>query len=135
MLSEGGGEHQVSVGDRIRRKRLDRGISIPEAASLVGMNRGYWYQVETGRRHPTVDHLGPFAQALGCSLSDLVEQEPPIRLSPLQQWWLRLLDTVPPSQYEEAAARVAGLGARAAVEARPSVAMSPSRRLPLRKSA
>jgi transcriptional regulator with XRE-family HTH domain len=101
-----------------------KGMSIPAAADAVDMNRSYWYQVETGRRNPGLGRLALFARALECTVPELLTDEQPLKLDPVQVQWLRLLDNVPQARLGDAFAWVARLGVEAAVESDPTVAMS-----------
>lgn len=63
-----------SFGSSLRKKRLEAGINTQEKlASLAGLDRTYIGGVEQGRRNPTLLSLEKIANALGISLSELLE--------------------------------------------------------------
>ena len=64
--------------DEIKRRRLDKGWSMIEAAEHAGMSsRQSWYNIESGRRSdPTVSTLQRIARALSCGVDDLLKDLP-----------------------------------------------------------
>ena len=59
-----GAGNQV-VGDRIRRRRLDQGMTLRGLAERIGMTAGYLSRVENQRVTPSLDALQAIATALG----------------------------------------------------------------------
>ena len=62
------------IGQNVRRLRLARDLSQEAVANLMGVDRAYVSALELGRRNPTVITLWHVAEALGASLTDLVEE-------------------------------------------------------------
>ena len=58
---------------KIREMRKMRGMTVKELASAVGIKEVSVYRYERGMRIPTVDIALKFADALGCSINDLLE--------------------------------------------------------------
>lgn len=69
----------ASVGDRLRRARLARGLSLRRLAEKLGVSPSLISQVETGRARPSVNTLYALANELGISLDVLLfmDTEPP----------------------------------------------------------
>jgi quercetin dioxygenase-like cupin family protein/DNA-binding XRE family transcriptional regulator len=52
------------VGDQIRRRRRDRGLTLSAVADLTGLNIGYLSQVENDKASPSLETLSSLAAAL-----------------------------------------------------------------------
>jgi transcriptional regulator with XRE-family HTH domain len=61
------------LGDAIRARRNDLGLSQEKLAELVDCHRNYVGLVERGEHNLTVDMLCRFAGGLGCSVADLTK--------------------------------------------------------------
>jgi transcriptional regulator with XRE-family HTH domain len=59
------------LGKRIRALRADKGWSQVEMADLLGINRGYLSELETGKRDPSLSILKTIAEGLSVTLSEL----------------------------------------------------------------
>ena len=76
-----GAGNQV-VGARIRRRRLDQGITLRGLAERIGMTAGYLSRVENQRVTPSLDALQAIATALGVPMFwflDSLRDEPVVR--------------------------------------------------------
>ena len=85
----------MALGDRIRQRRADTGLSAAELARRAGISKGYLSVIERGRSvRPSGDVLARLATALGTTIADLLGQEVRPRAA-----------TIPPSlqQFAEAA--------------------------------
>jgi transcriptional regulator with XRE-family HTH domain len=69
VVSGGGGE----LGRKMRRTRLDRGLSLTDLAGSTGLSLGYLSDIERGNRVPSLPVLDQIARALGCLATDLLE--------------------------------------------------------------
>ena len=69
----------ADMGDRLRRARLARGLSLRRLAEVVGVSPSLISQVETGRAKPSVNTLYALASELGISLDSLlfIDARPP----------------------------------------------------------
>lgn len=65
--------HRRALGDAIRRRRKDLGLSQEGLAELVDCHRNFVGRIERGEQNPTVDMLMRFAEALQCSIADLMK--------------------------------------------------------------
>jgi transcriptional regulator with XRE-family HTH domain len=65
----------MQIGDRIRKERTTRGLSLAQLAKLVGVSKMTLHRVETGKTSPSIALLGDLAQALEKSLTGLLEDE------------------------------------------------------------
>lgn len=66
-----------TVGDRIRRLRLDRGLSQEQLAGLMFLERRTVHRIERGTRTLTLDRAVQIAQALDVPLWRLFRDEDP----------------------------------------------------------
>ena len=55
----------VTIGDHVRKRRRDRGLSQPEAAREIGVHFTTLRGWEDGRRSPAVRHLPAVIRFLG----------------------------------------------------------------------
>lgn len=62
----------VSIGNRIRDLRKERGYGVREFARLVGMNHSNLLHLEDDKNSPTISTLEPIASALQVSLAELL---------------------------------------------------------------
>ncbi len=70
---EGAAEPEfASMGDRLRRARTARGLSLRTVARRLGVSPSLISQVETGRAKPSVSTLYALASELGISLDELL---------------------------------------------------------------
>ena len=97
MDDMGGGE---SIGERIRRERLDRSMTQRVLAEAVGVGVPHISKVEAGRENPSDDLLVRIADVFGCDsdelllvarripsdLMDILASEPVESLEYLRQW-------------------------------------------------
>lgn len=66
----------MALGDRIRKRREEKGISASELARLAEVSKGYVSEIESGQApRPSADVLYRIATALGTSIADLLEKE------------------------------------------------------------
>ena len=63
----------VKLGGNLRKYRDSHGISQEELAHRAGLDRTYVGGVERGERNPTILSILKICDALGISLSNLVE--------------------------------------------------------------
>lgn len=67
----------VTIGDRLRRARQARGLSLRRLAEVLGVSPSLISQVETGRAKPSVNTLYALATELGISLDELLFVDAP----------------------------------------------------------
>ena len=67
----------MHIGERIRKERTARGLSLAQLATKVGVSKMTLHRVETGKTSPSIALLGDLAQALEKSLTGLLEDEMP----------------------------------------------------------
>jgi transcriptional regulator with XRE-family HTH domain len=65
------------VGAAVRARRTAAGLSLGELAARSGVSATMLSEVERGLKNPTVRLAWQVARALGCSLSDLIEDDAP----------------------------------------------------------
>ena len=64
------------VGQRIKKLREERGWSYSQLAQEAKVSRSYLYLIETGDSSPSGEKLRSIANALGVSVSDILETIP-----------------------------------------------------------
>lgn len=77
------------IGLRCARHRRGRRLTQAEVAARAGLERSYISAVEKGRRNPTLIALADLADAVGCSLYDLIP--PPgqaLHMPSTHDWYL-----------------------------------------------
>jgi transcriptional regulator with XRE-family HTH domain len=62
----------MSIGDNVRIKREQRGMTGVELAKACNVTPAMISHIETGRKQPSVDTLVAIAAALLCTVDDLV---------------------------------------------------------------
>jgi transcriptional regulator with XRE-family HTH domain len=78
MSGNGHGE----IGERLRRERAERGLSLRELARRLDVSPSLVSQIETGKIQPSVRTLYAMVSELGVSLDDVfhAEDEPVVRI-------------------------------------------------------
>ncbi len=66
----------AGVGETIKQRRAQLGLTQKELAARVGISRQYLAEIETGRRKPTLNTLERLFFALGLSLQVKTEEAP-----------------------------------------------------------
>ncbi|MEX2234644.1 MAG: helix-turn-helix domain-containing protein [Cyclobacteriaceae bacterium] len=61
-------ESRVGVGESIRDRRKELGITQPHLAELAGVSTNTLYKLEKGQGNPTLDILNKLAEVLGMEL-------------------------------------------------------------------
>jgi transcriptional regulator with XRE-family HTH domain len=62
-----------ALGQAIRQVREDRNLSQERLAELAGLHRTYVSSVEQGRRNLSVENIQKIANALGVSMTELIQ--------------------------------------------------------------
>ncbi len=62
----------ATIGDLIQTLRVKKGLSQLELAMQVGVSRAQISNIESGRTDPQVKQLRQYAEALGCTIKDLI---------------------------------------------------------------
>lgn len=74
----------LTVGRRIRQLRLDRGMTLDEAAAGLGRAISQMSLIENGKRELKLGELQKLARILGTTVDDLLTPEPPSRRAALE---------------------------------------------------
>lgn len=64
---------QHGLGNRIRRLRIERGLSQYQFAKMIGMDRSFLISVEKGRRNVTLETITKIAAGLDVTLAYLFD--------------------------------------------------------------
>jgi transcriptional regulator with XRE-family HTH domain len=66
------------IGDKIRTRRTEKGISAAELARRVSISKGYLHGLETGdAQNPSAEILFRIASELGTTIADLLGESEP----------------------------------------------------------
>jgi DNA-binding XRE family transcriptional regulator len=63
---------RVKLGKRVRQLRQERGWTQVELADLLGIDRSYLSEIETGKKDPSLRVLKTFADGFHLTLSELL---------------------------------------------------------------
>ena len=63
----------VALGDAVRQKREERGLTQEGLAEIATLDRTYISDIERGTRNPGFKNVARLAQALGVTLSELCQ--------------------------------------------------------------
>ena len=58
--------------EKIRQKRLEKGISLLNLANDVGISHSHLYYIESKKVIPSIDVIVKISKSLECSLKDLI---------------------------------------------------------------
>ena len=72
------------LGQRVRHRRKEVGLTLAELGQQVGRPAPYLSQLENGRVEPKLGLLDELAGALGCAPADLLDERPPHRRAELE---------------------------------------------------
>lgn len=64
-----------SIGERIKKSRNDKGLSLRELASRVDLSASFLSQIEQGKASPSIENLKKIANSLDVRVSYLIEDE------------------------------------------------------------
>jgi len=66
---------ESEIGQRIKRLRIERGLSLVDVAGATGFTKGYLSKVENSKKAPPVSTLLRLAKALGVHISAIFSEE------------------------------------------------------------
>ncbi|NLW13111.1 MAG: helix-turn-helix transcriptional regulator [Trueperella sp.] len=77
------GQHDVQetlagLGPRLRKLRMDHGLTLDELSERTGLPTSTLSRLETGSRKPSLEQLLPLAKIYGLGLDDLIQPEAPM---------------------------------------------------------
>lgn len=75
----------MDVGPQIAARRAQLGLTLAQLAEKSGVSKAMLSDVECGKKNPTVRVLHQIAVGLGCTISDLLDDEPSPRLDPIRR--------------------------------------------------
>jgi transcriptional regulator with XRE-family HTH domain len=64
----------MSLGERIKWARRERGLSLSALARLVGLSKGFLSQIEAGQSSPSLSSLQKLADGLDLPVASLIEK-------------------------------------------------------------
>ncbi|MBT0992883.1 helix-turn-helix domain-containing protein [Cellulomonas sp. DKR-3] len=77
-------DETLAVGRRVRHLRTARGLTLDALGRRVGVTSSMLSLVENGRREPRLALLRDLAAALGVTVNELIDPEPPTRRAALE---------------------------------------------------
>lgn len=60
-------------GEYLKQYRIEKGMTQAELAGKLSVSQNAISQYEAGKRHPPISRIAHIAKALGCSVSELVD--------------------------------------------------------------
>lgn len=60
-----------TFGERLRGKRIEKGITVTEMANELGLTPDAVMKIESGKRGKTFEKLPTIAKMMGCRIDDL----------------------------------------------------------------
>ena len=66
------GGMKTMVGNNIKRKRKELGLTLKELSTLVNISVSFLSDIENGRSNPSLERLKGIAEGLGCTVSFLI---------------------------------------------------------------
>jgi transcriptional regulator with XRE-family HTH domain len=64
---------RVKLGSRVRQLRRERKLTQVELADMLGIDRSYLSEIETGKKDPSLRVLKTIADGFGLTLSQLLK--------------------------------------------------------------
>ena len=77
-MTEYSQETRIVIGQNVERIRKRLGISAPDFAKAIGVERAYVYKIQNADANFTIDLLGRMAGALGVRPATLLRSEVPV---------------------------------------------------------
>lgn len=74
----------LTLGRRIRERRISRGLTLEQLAAQAGRSPSQLSAIENGKREPRLPVLRAIATALGSTIDDLLIEEPPSERAALE---------------------------------------------------
>lgn len=65
----------MSIGERIKKSRNDKSLSLRELATMVDLSASFLSQIEQGKASPSIENLKKIATSLDVRVSYLIEDE------------------------------------------------------------
>ncbi|MGL4970953.1 MAG: helix-turn-helix domain-containing protein, partial [Cetobacterium sp.] len=65
----------MSIGERIKKSRNEKGLSLRELATMVELSASFLSQIEQGKASPSIENLKKIANSLDVRVSYLIEDE------------------------------------------------------------
>lgn len=65
----------MSIGERIKKSRNEKSLSLRELASMVDLSASFLSQIEQGKASPSIENLKKIANSLDVRVSYLIEDE------------------------------------------------------------
>lgn len=65
----------MSIGERIKKSRNDKSLSLRELATMVDLSASFLSQIEQGKASPSIENLKKIANSLDVRVSYLIEDE------------------------------------------------------------
>lgn len=65
----------MTIGENIKHRRMERGLSQTEMAQLIGVGQSMVAQIERGTKIPSMILGKEIAKTLGCRMDELMEDQ------------------------------------------------------------
>jgi transcriptional regulator with XRE-family HTH domain len=91
----------VTLGDKIKKMREERGLSQKEVATSVDIDRGQYSRIETNKVEPTLSTLEKIAQAFKIEVEDFFKKDAPVTVDSFDKTVVekvKIIDELEPEQ-------------------------------------
>ena len=65
----------MSIGERIKKSRNEKSLSLRELATMVDLSASFLSQIEQGKASPSIENLKKIANSLDVRVSYLIKNE------------------------------------------------------------
>lgn len=83
MINFASNKHHMTVGEKIKQLRKDKGLQQKTVATDVGLDQSNYNKVENGKREPSVEVLQKLSVILGVTVDELLNAEDKKRPTPV----------------------------------------------------
>jgi transcriptional regulator with XRE-family HTH domain len=91
----------VTLGDKIKKMREERGLSQKEVASVADIDRGQYSRIETNKVEPSLTTLEKIASAFKADVEDFFKKEVPVTVDSFDKSLVekvKIIDELEPEQ-------------------------------------
>nr|WP_286168704.1 helix-turn-helix domain-containing protein [Roseburia sp. 1XD42-34] len=85
-------EGEEVIGDRIKKLRKDKNMSISELAEKAGVAKSYLSSIERGiQKNPSIQFMEKISYVLGTSINELLREDRSMSAEQLDEEWLDIV--------------------------------------------
>lgn len=85
-------EGEELIGEKIKKLRKDKNMSISELAEKAGVAKSYLSSIERGiQKNPSIQFMEKISHVLGVSINELLRKDPSMPAEQLDEEWLEIV--------------------------------------------